>query len=222
MTTTEYPDALGSDSTSRNLLEGAQSNNPTAWDALVELYGPLVFLWCRNQGMLPQDMDDVFQEVFRSVSRNIGSFEYRKPSDSFRGWLRTITRNKIADHYRREAKQRRGRGGTSASLRLSGVADIDDELSGDERELQAERGALLQTLALIRSDVSPQTWNLFWQIVVNGKDATQVANELGMRPGTVRVAKSRVLKRLRDQLRNQSNPFFESSKDIFDSDSSSS
>jgi RNA polymerase sigma-70 factor (ECF subfamily) len=43
-------------------------------------------------------------------------------------------------------------------------------------------------------------WDAFWQVVVEEKSVADVAHSLKMRPGTVRVAKCRVLQRLRQQL----------------------
>ena len=60
--------------------------------------------------------------------------------------------------------------------------------------------AVSPAIEMIRKDFKEQTWQAFWRVVVNGRSAQEVGAELGMRPGTVRVAKSRVLKRLREQL----------------------
>ena len=55
-------------------------------------------------------------------------------------------------------------------------------------------------LEKIRHDFDPKTWQAFWRVTVDGLSATEAANELSMKSGTVRVAKSRVLQRLRRQL----------------------
>ena len=131
---------------------------------------------------------------------SIEGFRKERAEDTFRGWLRTITRNKVNDHFRRNGGQPAGAGGTEASLRLAATPDVDDELSGDECELRAERELYARAFEMIRKDFKEQTWHAFYGVVVDGKGAAEVATELGMRPGTVRVAKSRVLKRLREQL----------------------
>ena len=65
------------------------------------------------------------------------------------------------------------------------------------QEIELERSLLRQALANIESHFSEQTWRAFWMVVVEGRETNDVAADLAMRPGTVRVAKSRVLKRLR-------------------------
>ena len=87
--------------TSPSLLARVQANQPGSWERLVDLYAPLVYHWCRRSALSPEDAADVFQEVFRSVAEHIAGFRRDRAGATFRGWLRTITRNKINDHFRR-------------------------------------------------------------------------------------------------------------------------
>src|SRR5580698_9987695 len=91
---------LGSHSvtaTSASLLELVKADDAAAWERLVGLYAPLVFYWCRRWDLQETDTADVFQEVFLSVATHIGGFRKDQPGGTFRGWLRTITRNKVLD-----------------------------------------------------------------------------------------------------------------------------
>lgn len=187
-------------STSASLIQRLQQNDVPAWSDLVHIYSPLIYHWCKRQGLADQDCADVVQEVFRSVVTNIKKFRKSAPGDTFRGWLRVVTRNKILDHFRRSGRELDGAGGTAAQIRLAQTPDLDDDLSWDQEELQAEHAVFLRAIEIIRKDFKEQTWQAFWLVVIEGKTAQEAADELGMRPGTVRVAKSRVLKRLREQL----------------------
>lgn len=192
-------------STSGSLLMKLKEGLPTAWERLTSLYAPLVYHWCRKMHLAEQDMPDVFQQVFQSVASHIQEFHRDRPGDSFRHWLRAITRNKVRDHFRRHARQAQAAGGTDAQIYFSQLVapDADPERS-DESDLsddEAERRQLLRSaLDQIRGQVHPQTWQAFWKVVVEGKSPEEAAQELAMRPGTVRVAKSRVLARLRSEL----------------------
>jgi RNA polymerase sigma-70 factor (ECF subfamily) len=198
-----------STSTSRSLLAALREQEPAAWQRLVSLYAPLVYYWCRKMNLAEQDAADVFQEVFQAVARRIQSFHKDAPDDTFRGWLCTITRNKVRDHLRRESRQPHATGGTTAQLRLSQLADLAfDELRSENEASQAGPvaadacvGALFhRALEQIAGHFEPRTWQAFWRVVVEGKTTQEVAQELSMQPGTVRVAKSRVLQRLRQEL----------------------
>jgi RNA polymerase sigma-70 factor (ECF subfamily) len=63
-----------------------------------------------------------------------------------------------------------------------------------------EEDLFARTLALIREEFEERTWTAFWQTAVDGRAPKDVAADLSMSPGAVRVAKSRVLHRLREEL----------------------
>jgi RNA polymerase sigma-70 factor (ECF subfamily) len=192
-------EGLPSTATSRSLLERVRADDPGAWDRLVTLYAPLVFHWCRRWDLSEDDSADVFQEVFGAVARHIGTFRKEKAQDTFRGWLRAITRNKVHDHFRRLVRQPRGEGGSEAQARL---AQLPAPAEPDEgpAEAPAERELLRRALELIRAEFEERTWQAFWRTAVEGSAPRDVAAELSMSPGAVRVAKSRVLARLREEL----------------------
>src|SRR5688572_14826204 len=103
-----------SSATSRSLLARVQAAEPMAWDRLVNLYAPLVLRWCHAKGLQDPDVADVFQEVFQAVVVYIGRFHKDRQEDTFRGWLRRITNNKVIDHFRKLGREARGAGGSSA------------------------------------------------------------------------------------------------------------
>jgi RNA polymerase sigma-70 factor (ECF subfamily) len=187
--------------TSRSLLERVRADDSAAWHRLVSLYAPLVYHWCRRWDLQEQDVADVFQEVFQAVAAHIHDFHKTGPGDTFRGWLRTITRNKVHDHFRRLGREPGGVGGTDAQRRLAelpapGPAEEDRSAAGDD----AERRLFYQGLELIRQEFEERTWQAFWRTAVDDRAPKDVGAELGMSPGAVRVAKSRVLQRLRAEL----------------------
>ena len=187
--------------TSRTLLADARRDAPAAWRRLVELYAPLVAAWCRRWGLAEEDVLDVTQEVFAAVAGNLGRFHKDRPQDTFRGWLRVIARNKVRDHFRRRAEAPAAAGGTEAALRLAQVecpASLAEESdAADDAEFS---DVLRRALDAIRGEFHEQTWQAFWGVVVLDQPAADVAAQLQMQPGAVRVAKSRVLARLRREL----------------------
>ena len=189
-------------STSYSLLAAAQQNNPAAWSRLVALYTPLVAACCGRWGVDRQDVSDLVQDVFTSVAANLKRFRKERPGDTFRGWLATIARNKVHDYFRRRAATPDAAGGTEAWLRISRVSDGQHLPVLCDRDIDADlfNGVLRQALESIRGEFQEQTWQAFWRTAVEGRAATDVAIELGMQSGAVRVAKSRVLRRLRSEL----------------------
>ena len=193
-----------STSTSRSLLERVRADDADAWDRLVALYAPLVLHWCRGWALPEQDAPDVFQEVFRAVTGHIRAFRKDRAGDTFRGWLRTITRNKVHDHFRRQRHAPQGAGGSEAQARLVALPapepPADGPADGSPAGERAEAALLRRALELIRGEFEERTWQAFWRTAIDGRPPAEAAADLAMTPGAVRVAKCRVLHRLREEL----------------------
>src|SRR6185437_8502768 len=77
------------------LVQIRDGANHAAWQEFVQLYGPVVYGFARHRGLQDADAADLMQEVMRSVSAAIGRLDYDRSRGTFRGWLFTITRNKV-------------------------------------------------------------------------------------------------------------------------------
>ena len=128
---------------------------------------------------------------------SLPDFQHGQDGNTFRGWIRTITRNKINDHYRRKGKQIAGGvGGTNAYRQLCllaspGESDRTAEPTDHERHTE---------LARLQMEFSKRDWQVFWRATVDGQPAPEVADEFGMTANAVRIVKMRVLKKLKDLL----------------------
>jgi RNA polymerase sigma-70 factor (ECF subfamily) len=189
-----------SQATSLSLLARVRSGDEESWRRLVELYAPLVYHWCRRCGLGSEDAYDVGQEVFAAAARNLGSFRKDTPSQSFRGWLRVVTRSKIQDHFRRRRREPDAAGGTTAHWQLANLPDpLTNETSAADQT--SEIAHLLRRAAeMVRVEFREKTWQAFWMLTIEELDVARVSLELGMTPGAVRQAKYAVLRRLRTEL----------------------
>jgi RNA polymerase sigma-70 factor (ECF subfamily) len=192
--------ATPSTATSRSLIDAVKADDALAWDRLVALYGPLVYGWCRRWDLPEQEIADIFQDVFQAVAGHIGEFRKDRASDTFRGWLRTIARNKVRDHYRRLGREPGGAGGTEAQLRFAQLPDFESPDDDDSSGRNGDRGLFGRALEMIRAEFEERTWRAFWLTAVEDRSPADAGAELGMSPGAVRVAKSRVLHRLKEEL----------------------
>ena len=189
-----------SSSTSQSLLDGVRRFENEAWERFARIYSPLLYRWGRQAGLQEHDAADVAQEVFRAVARHIADFRREKPDDSFRGWIWTITRNKVRDHYRIQTTRPAGIGGAEAEWNASAIVDPLSESLSDESAAEAEQSVVHEAIQLVRDEFEPRTWEVFTRLAVDGHDPGQVAAEFGMTMGAVYTAKSRVLRRLRQEL----------------------
>jgi RNA polymerase sigma-70 factor (ECF subfamily) len=185
--------------TSLTLLQRLRDNEPEAWRTLVQLYTPMLYHWCARGGVQGADAEDVAQEVFRAAATSLEKFRREREGDSFRGWLRGITRNMLLLHFRRAHRQPQARGGTDAFVQLQEVADTATTPSEEEdppSELEALRRRALE---LVRGQVEERTWQAFWLTAIEGHSPSDAGVSLSMSATAVRMAKSRVLRRLKEQ-----------------------
>ena len=186
---------------SSTLLDRVQKMQPDAWTRLVEVFGPIVYRWCRQSGLSGHDAADVVQEVFASVARGVGNFHRSQANQSFRNWLATITRNRVRDFWRRSQKHPEPAGGTAALLHFQNVADpLDESLDATISVEKLEGELSRRVLELVRSEFEEKSWRAFQLTAVEGRVPVDVAAELGMSVASVYQAKSRILRRLRQQL----------------------
>jgi RNA polymerase sigma-70 factor (ECF subfamily) len=165
---------------------------------MVRLFGPLVYHWGRRGGLQAHDAADMVQDVFRSVLAGIEGFRRDQPGDSFRGWLWTISQNRIRDHYRRRNKQPQPQGGPETEHAWEQISDPVSQSASSN--LTDEASLVRRALAVIQGEFEPNTWKAFWKAAVEGQPANEIAADLGMTAGAVRQAKYRVLLRLRREL----------------------
>jgi RNA polymerase sigma factor (sigma-70 family) len=185
--------------TSVSLLErltGAPTDDD--WRRLDELYRPLLRAWMARAGVGASDVDDLVQDVLLIVFREIAGFEWRGPG-AFRAWLRTILAHRVLDYFRGQKYRPTATGGSDFLRRLDELESPDSALSRlwDREHDEYVATALMQR---VQGDFAPATWQAFRRHALEGEPAMHVAAALSLSLNAVLLAKSRVLKRLRQEL----------------------
>ncbi len=197
-------DPSRSSTTTQSLLEALKAMNSEAWVRFVDLYSPYVYSLCRGAALSPEDAQDVFQEVFKSAAHSLGNFVRRKEGGTLRGWVVAVTRSKIVDQMRRAAHEFRAAGGSSALRRVEQIPDQRTVRPDEPWEPSASASGLHQLLNAALDRTRPhfqgKTFEAFRLSVLEGRPTRDVAEELGMSVGAVRIARSRVLARLHAEL----------------------
>ena len=182
--------------TSLSLIDRLKVARPedNEWGRLQGIYLPLIQRWLRRVPGLATEADDLAQEVFVVVIRELARFERRREG-SFRAWLRTITANK-AKYY---CKQRDRRPAIEMACAEGFLDQMVDPASALAREWDREHDehVMQKLLAAVKGDFGRTTWAAFCRLTLNGQPAAQVAEELGIPENAVFLAKSRVMRRLR-------------------------
>jgi RNA polymerase sigma-70 factor (ECF subfamily) len=180
--------------TSVSLLERLrQPPNHEAWKRFVHLYSPLLGYWAERTGFATSEVEDLVQEVFTHLAKEMPKFEY-DPDKTFRGWLRTVAINKWNEIRRRR------------QIDADGVShlDVDDAGSQDPAKLLAtdefQRLLFQRAMEVMQTDFPGNTWLACKKVIMDGQAAAEVAAELDMTVGAVHAARFRVLARLRQEL----------------------
>ena len=179
-------------------MQRACADDQLAWQRLCRLFGPSVYRAARKLGLGVEDAADIVQEVFTSVARNLARFDRSEPGSTFRGWLYVITRNKVRDRARMLSRRLETAPATDLRLDINlAVDDVEDDVANDVTETQR---IVHRALEVIQIEFERTTWRAFQRVAVDGVTAAEVADELSMTVGAVYQAKSRVLRRLREEL----------------------
>ena len=183
----------GMQQTPASLLERLrQPGDREAWERFVRLYTPLLCMWARRLGLRGQDVDDLVQEIFAILVPKLPEFRF-DAGKRFRGWLWTVTANKVREQSRRRAFPAQADQEVLDKLPSPDGVEIVDE--SEYRDYLVKRA-----VKLMRSEFQPTTWQAFWECFSSDRSAAEVADELGMTVDAVYAAKSRVLRRLRQEL----------------------
>jgi RNA polymerase sigma-70 factor (ECF subfamily) len=182
--------------TPRSLLDRICGGDQHAWRALLAIYEPLLHHWLRSAGLETADRDDLTQQVLTVLVRKLPSFRHSGRDGAFRAWLRSVTLREVAEFRRRGA----GLPGLCAPEDLEAIPSPLDELAG-AWDAEYERHVLSGLLAVVEPEFTPSAWRAFRRIALEGGSPRDVAAEMGTTVNAVTLAKSRVLRRLRQEAR---------------------
>jgi RNA polymerase sigma-70 factor, ECF subfamily len=184
--------------TSVSLLErlaGAPTDDD--WRRLDDLYRPLLRAWMARAGVAASDVDDLVQDVLSVVVRRIAGFEWRGQG-AFRAWLRTILANEVRDYFRDQKYRPIATGDSGFQAQLDELESPDSALSR-LWDREHDKHVIASLMQRVQGDFAPVTWQAFRRHALEGEPAGQVAQALGLSLNSVLLAKSRVLKRLRQE-----------------------
>lgn len=175
------PDTLASLDSALSL---AQAGDETAFRALYRDTHPRVLRYLA--AIVGADAEDVASETWLQIARDLSGFT--GDADGFRGWAATVARHRAVDHLRRARRRPQPATVTLADLETWAAAD---DTAGQALELMATDAAI----ALIAQLPQDQAEAVLLRVVM-GLDSVAAGRVLGKRPGAVRTASYRGLRRI--------------------------
>lgn len=183
---------LGDDAGLTAAVLAAQHGDEDAFRTVYRAVQPRLLGYIRTLVGEP-DAEDVASESWLQIARDLDRFS--GDADRFRGWAARIARNRALDHLRMRGRRPAIGGDETELSEKPAVSDTADEA--------IESLATGRTMSLIAQLPQDQAEAVVLRVVV-GLDAKSAAQTLGKRPGAVRTAAHRGLKRLAELLRADS------------------
>jgi RNA polymerase sigma-70 factor (ECF subfamily) len=179
------------------LVRLRQSADQEAWREFVGLYAPLIYGFGRKHGLQDADASDLTQEVLRGVSTAIRRLDYDPQRGTFRAWLFTLVRRRLADFLAQRARQPQASGDSADRERLKALP-APEEVADWNTEF--EQHLFARAIDRVKQEFTESTWQAFQQTAIEGRKPRDVAETLGLSVGAVYIAKSRVQARLKEEL----------------------
>lgn len=182
------------ESTSESLLiRAANKKDQSSWREFYGLYAPLIRRHARRCGLSANDADDVVQECMFAFTKALPRIRYDRSKGRFRSYVKRMVHNRISNRLRR----RRPR-----LLRSGALADVP----ANSGEIQAEwdrewqQAHLEYCLKRVSTRFAPEKLGAFRAYALEGQDITSVCKRYKLTPNQVYLAKSRIVRRLRNEL----------------------
>jgi RNA polymerase sigma-70 factor (ECF subfamily) len=172
------------------LMNAAQANQPGAFEALYTRYRIRLYNFIRRFIGDQPSAEDIFQETFLRVYRDRHRYE---PRAAVTTWLYTIARNLCLHEIEKRSRRQSASVGPRNSVNALALP-TDNPLSQLEAADTAARVA--HAVALL----PPAEREVLILARYEGLPNSQIAAIVGKSEGAVRVALSRALTALRDQL----------------------
>ncbi len=182
--------------TTTTLLEGlADPGNGSAWRRFYDRYTPMLLSFARRTGLNDADAQDVVSDTLITFLQKYREGRYDRTRGRLKSWLGGIARYKICKCLSK---------GRSISLSLSTSGDSqglpEPAAAGDpdatfEHEWRLQR--LNEALEVLRGESDPTTYQAFDLYALKKWPVEKVASFLELKPNSVYISKSRMLKRLR-------------------------
>ena len=177
-------DALG------RLVRQCVAGDAAAWQQLVTLQHRRIYAICYRFTGSASDSEDLTQDVFIKLYRNLGSFDVQK--GSFSTWITTLTRNLLVDHFRR-TRMDRATESIHASANGEDGPTMADQLA-DSRPGQDQHVAGLELKATVQQalqQLSPELREAVILRDLEDMDYREIAQTLRIPEGTVKSRISR-------------------------------
>ncbi|HTV43143.1 MAG TPA: sigma-70 family RNA polymerase sigma factor [Candidatus Sulfotelmatobacter sp.] len=175
-----------------------------SWREFFSIYRKLIFSLASKSGLSAQESEEVVQETVISVAKTIPDFEYDPDRCSFKSWLRHLAQKRIADCFRKRARERTvgfpGPDETGKTAPIERIPDANAVKMDAIWEEEWQKELLNASMVRIKNQVSAEQYQMFDFYVLKKMPVEKVAAALGTNTAQIYLAKHRITKLLKKEI----------------------
>jgi RNA polymerase sigma-70 factor (ECF subfamily) len=187
--------------TSISLLKRiAEDGNDDDWQQLIRIYRPFMYQRISTYPLLINQAEDIVQEILMVLVRELPTFQHQR-TGSFRTFLRGIVLNQLRYAMRRVNKTPLVAGQFDLlTEHIEQLADPNSQIAAEFNQ-EHDKAVFRHASEIVKNEVKVTTWQAFYKHAVEGESASEVAEELSVSVNVVLLAKSRLTRRIKEEIR---------------------
>ena len=167
--------------------------NGESWEVFFNTYWELIFSVARRAGLSEADSQDIVQETILKVHKSLDRFKYNRERGSFKGWLRTITRSRLTEHFKKQQRQPQTQ--QPREDEDDPLANLADPQGPELERIWSEewsRSLIQRSLASLKQQVSLKQYQIFKCHCIDEWTVKETCDALNVNAAQVYMAKQRV------------------------------
>jgi len=173
--------------------------NGESWEEFFHTYWELIYNVARRAGLSEADAQDIVQETILKVHNSLDRFEYNRKRGTFKGWLRTVTRSRLNDFFKKQQR----RPGLNQPLEETAdeLQNLEDPEGPEIEKIWDEewnRNLIQAALSRTKKLSSPKQFQIFKCHYIDEWTVRETCRTLGVNAAQVYMAKQRVGKIFRE------------------------
>jgi RNA polymerase sigma-70 factor (ECF subfamily) len=176
-------------------LQGAR--NERAWTEFVAVYESFLRRLVQRQGVPDRHLADVTQQVLAAIAHSVSRWQDDGNPASFRRWASRVARNVVVKFMTRQRREIGGQGGTDLIELLN---QVPDEAMNEQLNRRYEHELIVWAAEQVRHEFRATSWQAFWATLVEGRSVADVAAELNITPGSIYMARSRIMAKIQSKI----------------------
>ena len=167
--------------------------NGESWEVFFNTYWKLIYSVARRAGLSEADSQDIVQETILKVHKSLDRFQYNRERGSFKGWLRTITRSRLTEHFKKQQRQPQTQ--QPREEEDDPLANLADPQGPELERIWSEewsRSLIQRSLAFLKQQVSLKQYQIFKCHCIDEWTVKEVCDALNVNAAQVYMAKKRV------------------------------